>query len=65
MIPKKFTTCKFTSVVIFRPNYLKHSWISFLVLSAKRADLFFIIANSSSCIRRLCLCQKFSPGNLI
>ena len=37
--PSAFTTCKFTSALIFRPNYLKTLRRSFPVLSAKRADL--------------------------
>ena len=34
-----FTTCKFASAIIFRPNCSKTLWSSFLVLSAKSADL--------------------------
>ena len=44
---RKFTTCKFASAVIFKSNCSKTLWSSFFVLSAKRADLFLIIARPS------------------
>ena len=44
----KFTTCKFDSTVIFKPNCSKALSSSFLVLSAKLADLFLMIAKPSS-----------------
>ena len=45
---RKFTTCKFASAVIFKLNCSKTLWSSFLVLSAKRADLCLIIATPLS-----------------
>ncbi len=37
--------------MIFKQNCSKHLWSSFLVLSAKHADLLFMIANPSSLYR--------------
>ena len=51
MTSKKFTPRKFASTVIFKLNCSKVLSSSFLVLSAKRVDLFFIIANPSSLYR--------------
>ena len=58
---KKFSTCKFASAVIFKPNCSKHLWSSFLVLSAKRAYLFFMIANPSSLYRPMFYLPNFCP----
>ncbi len=61
MISKKFTACKFASAVIFKPNCSKHLWSSSLVLSAKRADLFFMIASASSLYRPMFSLPSFCP----
>ena len=45
---RKFTTCKFASAAVVRPNCSKIMWNSFRVLSTKRADLCFVIAKPSS-----------------
>ena len=58
---KKFTTCKFASAVIFRPNCSKTLWSSFLVLSAKRADLLLIIAKPSFLYKPMFFLPNFFP----
>ena len=65
MTSKKFTTRKFASAVIFKLNCSNVLWSSFLVLSAKRVDLFFIIANPSSLCRPMFSLPIFSLDGLV
>ena len=60
-VSRKFTTCKFASAVIFRPNCSKTLWSFFRVLSAKRADLFLIIAKPSSLYKVMFFLPNFFP----
>jgi hypothetical protein len=57
---RKFTKRKFASAVTFMLNCSNVLWSYFLVLSAKRADLFFIIVNRRLYTGRCFLCQTFS-----